>query len=170
MATKKNQEAGTVYKALILALLDNYKSRRRDKSVTQTLHNNFLEVFSTHPSVPITPLIEPYTRLLTDSLRNGEALSSDEVEFIVKVGGLELGQRDSLSLLEVMRNVYFEQPVFANCVQAPMLQLIDRNRRNVRDFVEGIVQQACHRILLLKRDEKSYMFSPKKGKAQKSKR
>lgn len=60
LAQRKNNEAANVYKTLIYALLDNYKSKRRDKTLTKLALRNFLTVFQEYKSVPLTPLVEPY--------------------------------------------------------------------------------------------------------------
>ena len=45
LAQRKNSEAANVYKTLIYALLDNYRSKRRDKTITKLSIKNFLAVF-----------------------------------------------------------------------------------------------------------------------------
>lgn len=60
LAQRKNNEAANVYKTLISALLDNYKSKRRDKTITKLALKNFLIVFQDNSAVPLSPLLEPY--------------------------------------------------------------------------------------------------------------
>jgi hypothetical protein len=77
LAQKNNSEAGNVYRILIFALLDNYKSKRRDKTISKLLLWNFIRVFTDNATIPLTPLVEPYLAMLTETLKSRNILASD---------------------------------------------------------------------------------------------
>jgi len=85
LAQKKSSGAADVYKTLIYALIDNYRSKKCDKTVTKLLLGNFLIIFTNNPLVPLTPLLEPYLAALMEAVSTKNPLSSDEVEFLIKI-------------------------------------------------------------------------------------
>lgn len=97
LAQKNNIEAGNVYRILIFALLDNYKSKRRDKTISKLLLWNFIRVFTDNATIPLTPLVEPYLAMLAETLKSRHILASDEIEFLVSLTSLEaLSAADAL--------------------------------------------------------------------------
>jgi hypothetical protein len=57
-------EKDNVFKINIISvgfsLLDNYKSKRRDKTLTKLFLKNFMTIFVDYPAIPLTPLVGPY--------------------------------------------------------------------------------------------------------------
>jgi hypothetical protein len=165
LASKNNSEAANVYRILIFALLDNYKSKKRDKTISKLLLQNFVKVFSDHPAIPLTPLIEPYLAMLADTLKGRYLLTSDEIEFLVSLSNLEsIAPTDALTLLNIMMQLYYGSLFHARLLLKPIMHLIDRNRRQpwVNSVADEITKTSCQTMLMLKKDEQTAGMSARK--------
>lgn len=157
LAQKNNIEAANVYRTLIFALLDNYKSKRRDKTISKLLLQNFVQVFADYPNIPMAPLLEPYLQMLVETLNGGHMLVSDEIEFLVKLSNLESVSAEAVQLCTIFTQLFFGSLFYARLVLKPILSLIDRNRRQqwVPVIVDQLTKQACQTMLALKKDEQA---------------
>ena len=84
-------------------------------------------------------------------------MSTIELQFLREVAQHERLQKDTaLQLIDLVLYVYLNQPLIAKVLLEPMLDLIERNRREKEfvTFVElALVPQACSQILSIKKDE-----------------
>lgn len=120
--------------------------------------------------MPLTPLLEPYLAALMEAVSTKNPLSSDEVEFLIKIAQYDsLGTSDALSLLSLFSHTYFDTTTYSGIILRPIIDLIERNRRNpgVKDFVEAQVNKACSTIINLKQEEKLLLSKARKNPTMK---
>ena len=106
--------------------------------------------------MPLTPLVEPYCQALLETMQIKIPLTSDEVEFLVRMAGNDLlTEINARHLLSVITHSYFTNLPFAKVLLRPMIDLIDRHRRSnaIVELAEAAIRQACNSILALKREE-----------------
>lgn len=140
---ERNPYAPIIYKTLIFSLVENYTNTL----IREYIMTNFIQTFSSTPSIPIGILVDPIIKQMKviETLGYG---TFDFEFFIAAARHPRFSIKNAVQSLDILGKVYLQDPIFSKTAVIPFMMIVSKFNQAplMQEFLEKFVAYGLKQI------------------------